>query len=1205
VTAVVVALALVLTSAVAATAASEGVVTAVQSQDGGQTAVDAPPSRSDEESARSRARTLGTPVEVMSARTESVQTFANPDGSFTTELADGPVRVKQSDGSWKNLDLDLVATDGGVTQKASPTPVTFSDGGPGPLATATVQGRDLEMSWPGGSLPKPALEANTATYALSDTEDLVLTATRTGFEQSLVLKERPSQAPVVSLPLSMNGLDLSESPRGGYVFTATEASGSGQDKVAAGDAVAAVAAPVMYSAAVDKTGSPTQVQELESTLGEGPDGAGHQLTLTPGHDGMQFLNDPATVYPVTIDPVVASLDEFGDTWIQNGSSTAQFASPYLATGLQTAATRSLVRFDVSPILNQHVTSASLRLWQNVSNTCASKATYAYPIAETYTNQTVTWSNQPSINTSTDYRGSANFNWGYDASCNRAFGTIDVTNMATAWAWGQIPSHGIELQAGSESDASFAKSFCSFDSPATGTCASLDRVPTLSVTYNSYPWPPQDMTATSQVEGTDGTTYVTQTQPEIQATIGNTDDTLVTPQAEVSYDPAYPGDGTDVLWTGSGDPVAPLTTATVKVGVALTEGRHYRYRIRGAAASGTNGVDWGPWSDYTFFRVHTGVPAAPSISCPSYPADVISAPAGAPATCTLSTTTADGAGYLWSLDDPTPGTLVDDGSNNGSAQTFTMHPAQGQHILYVRTRNVALSLSSITTYSFGIEDTDPGDLAPDPTTDPADTETELWQAPADADATVFLSASSTADDLEAAGWRLVPDTEAAPVPLTGDPARDSTTTTAGPMYGVDAANLLTDDSDNENESTVDEDDPDGSLDQVATPADAAAADDALDAQAQAEEEDTAASDTFDPADAALMPADDPQSWDQSGAGSDGVSAAATSSAGDLSPQNITQADCTSKAAYSSKGNVINHFNYCSTSRIAYIIKYNRNEIGRAVVDIRNRGWASKNKRQVDFVLDVTHVQTSEALTKTNTHLSMSEHCLSSGCNDAAANKTKGGDLSWWGDHSGGASFSFDNTKADSNGDKTHYFAYGDFYPHFKFSSTEGRSRSGNGTENGFRCDSDIAFAKKGPNDGCIFNRVLPVIVFSKSNSTYGAEARHIFTALEHPERTYPKVHDKEVPDLLNRLYGASKKEKNHTAAVKVCRAVWGKGYTRSKTRQCDEYPFQSTTQGAASSRNFSVRPIFWKQNRDGGTHLGVFYGHDRIADGDRFRVRIVS
>ena len=261
--------------------------------------------------------------------------------------------------------------------------------------------------------------------------------------------------------------------------------------------------------------------------------------------------------------------------------------------------------------------------------------------------------------------------------------------------------------------------------------------------------------------------------------------------------------------------------------------------------------------------------------------------------------------------------------------------------------------------------------------------------------------------------------------------------------------------------------------------------------------------------------------------------------------------------------------------------------------------------MDFVLDVTYVYTWGDFTKANTHLSMSEQCLSSGCNDAAANKTKGGDLSWWGDHSGGASFSFDNTKADSNGDTTHYFAYGDFYPHVKFTSTKGKPRSENGIENGFRCDSDIAFAKKGPNDGCIFNRVLPVIVFSKSNSKYGAEARHIFTALEHPESTYPKVNGKNVPDLLNRLYDKNKRRANHRAAVKVCKAAWGIHYSRSKTRQCDEYPFQAAVQGAASSRNFSARPIAKEQNEAGGTHLGTFYGNDRIADGDRFRVRIVS
>ena len=108
VTACFAALAVAVTTAVVATAAPESSSGSDSVGISAEAATDVLASRSDAASAQLKARTSQTRVEVMGARTESVQTFANPDGSFTTEMADGPVRVKQDDGSWKDLDLDLV-----------------------------------------------------------------------------------------------------------------------------------------------------------------------------------------------------------------------------------------------------------------------------------------------------------------------------------------------------------------------------------------------------------------------------------------------------------------------------------------------------------------------------------------------------------------------------------------------------------------------------------------------------------------------------------------------------------------------------------------------------------------------------------------------------------------------------------------------------------------------------------------------------------------------------------------------------------------------------------------------------------------------------------------------------------------------------------------------------------------------------------------
>ena len=63
---------------------------------------------------------------------ETSTTWVNPDGTLTTDLAASPVR-EQVDGSWQNVDPDLVAAPQGVTAKVGKIAATFSAGGSQPL----------------------------------------------------------------------------------------------------------------------------------------------------------------------------------------------------------------------------------------------------------------------------------------------------------------------------------------------------------------------------------------------------------------------------------------------------------------------------------------------------------------------------------------------------------------------------------------------------------------------------------------------------------------------------------------------------------------------------------------------------------------------------------------------------------------------------------------------------------------------------------------------------------------------------------------------------------------------------------------------------------------------------------------------------------------------------------------------------------------
>ncbi|MEU9357290.1 hypothetical protein AB0D35_04100 [Streptomyces sp. NPDC048301] len=73
-------------------------------------------------SARVAARLSGKRVEALSERTETSTTWANKNGSLTTELAAGPLRFQDgTTDKWREVDLDLATNpDGSVQPHAHP-----------------------------------------------------------------------------------------------------------------------------------------------------------------------------------------------------------------------------------------------------------------------------------------------------------------------------------------------------------------------------------------------------------------------------------------------------------------------------------------------------------------------------------------------------------------------------------------------------------------------------------------------------------------------------------------------------------------------------------------------------------------------------------------------------------------------------------------------------------------------------------------------------------------------------------------------------------------------------------------------------------------------------------------------------------------------------------------------------------------------------
>lgn len=82
-------------------------------------------------SAEAAARQTGSKVAITGEETATSTSWANPDGTLTTQVFDAPVRVRQN-GVWTPINTSLSDTGDSVTPEATTADLDFSDGGPVP-----------------------------------------------------------------------------------------------------------------------------------------------------------------------------------------------------------------------------------------------------------------------------------------------------------------------------------------------------------------------------------------------------------------------------------------------------------------------------------------------------------------------------------------------------------------------------------------------------------------------------------------------------------------------------------------------------------------------------------------------------------------------------------------------------------------------------------------------------------------------------------------------------------------------------------------------------------------------------------------------------------------------------------------------------------------------------------------------------------------
>ncbi|MDG4825039.1 FG-GAP-like repeat-containing protein [Asanoa sp. WMMD1127] len=344
-------------------------------------------------------------VEVRSARTETTRVFADPDGSGVVEQYAQPQRVRRADASWVALDTTLTTTkDGLLVPKAAAVDVSFSGGGAGPLVRARRDGHEVSLTWPAGPLPKPRIEGASAVYPdVHPGVDLVVTALKTGFREVLVVKNRAAAADPalrrVTFGTALRGLRWD---RTGDGMAAVDKDGR---------AVLAASGPRMWDSAADDGAAAADGSRAHSSTDRPALGArnaampvtidGGTLAFTPD---LGLLADPATVYPVYLDPTVTysswtminSRHSSQSYWSYDkkdcpGNYTGECAKVGYTDSGTTMTYRSMWQFPTSSFRGKQILDAQFSIDLLYSWECAKSTTELRTVSSTLSSGT-TWSN---------------------------------------------------------------------------------------------------------------------------------------------------------------------------------------------------------------------------------------------------------------------------------------------------------------------------------------------------------------------------------------------------------------------------------------------------------------------------------------------------------------------------------------------------------------------------------------------------------------------------------------------------------------------------------------------------------------------------------------------------------------------------------------------------------------------------------------------
>ncbi len=696
------------------------------------------------EQASALARSSGQRVEVVAERSENELVFANPSGTFTSEITAGPQRVERADGSWVDVDPTLHRRpDGSIGPKASTVDLSFAGSGSKDLVRVGEDDQSMVIGWP-EPLTAPTLDGPVATYAeVLPGVDLKMRATSVGYSYVMVVKnaeaETISNLARLRLTVRGEGVEVREGVNGG--LDAVDATGatvfSGAEptmwdstrpaspvpaKTQAGRSAAlegtgtAQPAPVQGPTAGDITVAPAPTSRVaEVGLSLTDSGA---LTLVPD---AAMLKDPKTVYPVYIDPdASATIKKTDWLYVSSDHPSTEYHNFDDDKGMGRCSNWGGYLCDANPYTNRMyfkfkpvekdwnervIKDVTFRAYETWSFSCTATWVNLRHVNAADVDSKTNWNNRPDKDNKADLLGDRKVAYGRGSSCNPdappAFVEFsdnkeEANENLTKTVRAKLESgaeFAFSLTAADESDGNSWKRFNGSRS-------------TLVVEYNSRPGKPYgEKTVDPNMACVAGANrpFLWNDQPTMVVNAKDADSENIsvnfaltdTATAKTYATKVGPKAHTD----GNGKAVDFKANATAP----LVHGHMYKWHAR----SNDGKLDSLTFSDWCEYSADGERPTAPAVSSTDFPADAANKKPGEFGKVVFSANGNkdsaygnDIAYYEWAVGNDNPTTRATPATLGGDAEAANVSAvAFGPNVLYARSVDRAGNRSELTRYVF--------------------------------------------------------------------------------------------------------------------------------------------------------------------------------------------------------------------------------------------------------------------------------------------------------------------------------------------------------------------------------------------------------------------------------------------------------------------------------------------------------------------------